>query len=407
MSILSKFNIRKILLTTMWIAIGCSTVALLVAAVHSKDVKKCKGLDINIHGVSNNFFIDEADVKRIISSYTGNIEGTRIDGFNLVSMENELRREVWIKSAELYFDNNGILKANVEEREPIARVFCVQGSSFYIDNAKMILPVSDKLSARLPVFTGFPTENRVLSKPDSSLLTDIKNLSLLIQKDSFLMAMIEQVNINPNREFELIPKIGDQEIIFGDASNAEQKFKKMELFYKKVLIKYGWKRYSVINLQYKGQIVAKLRGKDDVSADSLRSQQIMREIAVNAAMAASDSLQMILQDNEKNTTDVSLIERSMERDDEEEISNPFPKFLSEADKQTATTPPVKPAAVTTVKKPVVKLVKPVTAKPVTKLATKPAVKPAAKVVTKPATPKPGQAKPQQQPKAVMQKHNDY
>ena len=387
--------------------IGCGSIALLVAAVHTKDIKHCKGLEINIHGVSNNFFIDKEDVKKIISSYTGDIAGTRIEGFNLRAMEAELKREVWIKDADLFFDNNGILQATVEEREPIARVFTKTGSSFYIDNSNMILPISEKLSARLPVFTSFPTENKVLSKIDSSLLRDINTLSVLIQKDSFLMAMIEQVDITPNREFEMIPKIGEQTIVFGDASCAEQKFNKLELFYKKVMLKYGWNRYSIINLQYKGQIIGKLKGKDDVSADSLRTQEIMHEIAKNASMAASDSMQTIMQDNERNTTDVSLIADSKERDDEEGAAdaNPFPKFLKEAAKATEAMPIAKPA-VHHEKKPVVNNHKPA--------ATKPITRPVAKAVNKPAAakPKPGQVKPIQakqveKPKAVMQKKNEY
>ncbi|MFT3910131.1 MAG: hypothetical protein QM737_11940 [Ferruginibacter sp.] len=407
MNIFKRYNVKSILLTAMWVVIGSGCLALLVAAVHTKEIRHCKGLDIHIHGVSNNFFIDESDVKNIISSYVGdNITGMEIEGFNLVSMEKELKRDVWIKNAELFFDNNEVLQANVEEREPIARIFTPGGSSFYIDNSNMILPLSDKLSARLPVFTGFPTENKVLTKADSNLVKDINNISTLIQQDAFLMAMIDQVDITPQRTFEMVPKVGDQTIIFGDATNAEQKFKKLELFYRKVMLKYGWNRYSVINLQYKGQVIGKLKGKDDVSADSARTQEIMRMIAFNSAKAASDSLLMFMQDNDRNTTSVSLIEQSMERDDEEPL-HPFKNY-------DMTEEPVKPVeknvvkATPVVKKPVVTNNKPVV-KPVTKPVTKPAVKSPAKATTqKPVITKPPPVKQtEEKPKAVMQKKNDY
>lgn len=401
----------------MWIVIGSASIALLVAAVHVKDVKHCKGLEVNIHGVNNNFFIDKEDVRKIISSYTGDdITQIETESFNLGSMEAELKRDVWIKNAELYFDNNSVLQASVEEREPIARVFTVNENSFYIDNTNMILPISDKLSARLPVFTGFPTDNKVLSKPDSALLKNVNKLSLLIQKDSFLMAMIDQVNITPQRSFEMIPKMGDQVIVFGDASDAEQKFYKLGLFYKKVMMKYGWNRYSVINLQYKGQVVGKLKGKDDVSADSLRTVEIMRAIAINAARAASDSIQTILQDNEKNTTSVSLIEQSIEREDEgEDALHPFKNYdMDEVPEKPVEKPAAKPV-VPAVKKPVVQHT---TTKPVTKPVAKPAVakpttKPAATkpaTTNKPAAQKPATTKPvpvKSEPKAVMPKKNDY
>ena len=63
-----KINTRKILLNIMWCAIAVCGVVLLVAAVKSKNEKKCKGVDVEISGVSNNFFIDESDVLSIIKN---------------------------------------------------------------------------------------------------------------------------------------------------------------------------------------------------------------------------------------------------------------------------------------------------------------------------------------------------
>jgi len=230
-------------------------------------------------------------------------------------MERELQKNIWVKSAELFFDNNEMLQVIVNEREPVARVFTTTGTSFYIDRDGAMLPLSEKFSARLPVFTDFPSDKIVLSKADSILLKDIKTISLEIQKDSFRMAMIEQVDITPQRTFEMMPKIGNQLIVFGDASAAAEKFEKLELFYKNVMTKAGWNYYSIINLQYKNQVVAKRRGAEDFSADSLRTLQVMQMIATNAEKQASDSLQTMLQDNDKNTLDSSMIQHSIQRDE--------------------------------------------------------------------------------------------
>jgi len=59
-------------------------------------------------------------------------------------MESLLEKNVWIKDAQLFFDNNGILRVSVTEREPIARVFTREGNSFYIDSSGVQLPLSDK-----------------------------------------------------------------------------------------------------------------------------------------------------------------------------------------------------------------------------------------------------------------------
>lgn len=381
-----RYNIRNILLTSLWVLIGTGGIVLLVAAMQKKDLKECKGIEINISGVSNNFFIDKSDVQKIITRYAGNNAiGKRIDNFNLVAMETALKKDVWIKNAELFFDNNEILQVAVEEREPVARIFTATGATFYIDSSNMMLPLSEKFSARLPVFTGFPTETKVLSNADSNLLNDIKNISLQIQADSFLMAMIDQVDITSQRTFEMIPKIGDQVIVFGDASDAGRKFRKLQLFYKKVMTKMGWNRYSIINLQYRNQVVAKLRGADDVSADSLRTIQMMNIIAANAAKYAEDSLHNIMSDENKNN-DSSMIQQSLQRDELGEISN----TVEEPKPQEPVAAPVK--------------------KPGTKPAIKPVATPSQKPPVKPAPKKPLVTKPKtvnEKPKVIMPKKNDY
>ena len=373
-----RYNLKNILLATLWIAFGGITVFLLVAAIKSKDAKRCKGIEIVIHGVSNNFFVDKKDIQDAITvSEKVNPVGKSIGSFNLKKMETELEKDVWIKSAELFFDNNEKLQVVVYEREPIARVFTAAGTTFYIDNELAMLPLSDKFSARLPVFTGFPSDKTVLSKADSSLLNGIKTVSLAIQKDSFCMAMIEQIDITPQRSFEMIPKIGNQLIVFGDASDVEIKLNKLKLFYKEVMVNAGWSNYSVINIAYKNQVVARKKGAEDIAADSLRAKQLIQLIAERSQRAATDSLQTILPDNDRNTVDSSMIQQSIQRDDNIELSPA---------NETAEAAPVQhndPAVINKEKT----------------IAVKHSIKPA----EKPATIK----KDIQQPKAVMKKKNDY
>lgn len=108
---------------------------------------------------------------------------------------------------------------------------------FYVDSSNMILPLSEKFSARLPLFTNFPADTKVLKIADSLLLNNINNLAQIIMADSFLMGMIEQVDIAAGNSFEIIPKIGKQVIEFGDANNAGEKFNKLKLFIKTLCLK--------------------------------------------------------------------------------------------------------------------------------------------------------------------------
>ena len=216
-----RYGIKNILLTSFWICLGAGMIVLLVAAIRKKDARNCQGIDITISGVNNNFFVDKGDILNTITALSnGNPVGRPTGSFNLKKMEAELEKNVWIKEAQMFFDNNETLFVKVKEREPVARIFSTPGSTFYIDEETMILPLSEKFSARLPVFTGFPTDAKVLSAADSSLLLDIRNISGYIQKDSFRMALIDQVDITPQRNFDMIPKIGKQVMIGGQVGMA-------------------------------------------------------------------------------------------------------------------------------------------------------------------------------------------
>ena len=376
-----RYSVKRVLVTSLWALLGAGSVVLLVAAIRIKDSKFCRGIEINIKGVDNNFFVDETDILNSIkSNEKTNPVGRSIGSFNLKKLETEIEKDTWIKSAELFFDNNEILQVNVKEREPVARIFTATGSTFYIDHELAMLPLSDKFSARLPVFTNFPSDTKVLSKADSSLLGEIRDISLAIQKDSFRMALIEQVDITNQRIFEMIPKIGNQLIVFGNAEDAEEKFNKLQLFYKEVMPNAGWSNYSIINVEYKNQVVAKRRGAEDVTADSLRTLQIMQLIVDRALKQTNDSLQTILQDNERNTVDSSMIQQSIQREESAQPSNTFEEPKPQEEQMSGTVS--NSSAAIAAKQPAKQNVKP---------------------VQKPLPPK----EEKQKPKAVMQKKNEY
>ncbi len=391
----AKLNTKKILFTIVWCIIAVAGIVLLVAAVRSKDVKVCKGVQIDIIDVSNNFFIDKADVLGIIQNFVGGTpEGRTIKKFNLGAIESNLEKDVWIKNAELFFDNNEMLRVSVYEREPIARIFSTAGNSFYLDSSLKVLPLSEKFSARLPVFTGFAHDPDFLSKADSSTLRAVKELSLALQADSFLMAMIEQVDITSQHNYEMIPKIGNQVIVLGNTENIAEKLHKLKLFYKAVITKVGWSKYSVINLQYKNQVVAKIKDAADKTSDSLRALQIMQLIAERSARQAADSARFFTQETERSLADSSMIQQSVQREDEG------------VDAATVTINPLNDAAVKVVPAPVVikaPVSKPQATKPLLKKAEpskKPALqKPATAPIKKTTPSKP----PLKKPKAVMTK----
>jgi cell division protein FtsQ len=306
MSDKKKYTFRKILVISVWILLGSGTIVLLVAAITRKNNEQITGIEINISGVQNNYFIDKKEVLKILEKTNGkSLQKAIVSSLDLTEMENALQKDQWIKKAEMFFDNNNVLQIKIAEREPVARIFTVSGTSFYLDSSLTRLPLSDKFSARLPVFTNFPTDVIILSKEDSILLNEIKAISEFIGNDPFWMAQIDQVDITPERTFELIPKLGNQVIRFGSGDNYEEKFNKLLAFYKQVQTRTGWNRYSIIDVQYKNQVIGVNRNTQEIKMDSLRAIEIMKKIIVDAQKSTNDSTNVQLSQPEDDNSNIN------------------------------------------------------------------------------------------------------
>ncbi|MEP6617511.1 MAG: hypothetical protein ABJA57_13065 [Ginsengibacter sp.] len=398
--------LKSLLGTAVWILLSCGTVILLVAAMKQKNNARCRGLEIKINGVQNNFFIDKKDVIRFLEKTAGTPEGRFVSSFDLYRLESLLEKNEWIKSAELFFDNNEKLIVNILEREPVARIFSADGLSFYIDSTTKRLSLSNRFSARVPVFTNFPARNAGSAKADSNLLADVNLLGSYILGDPFWMAQIEQVNITPDHTFEIIPKVGNQLIIFGSAENCREKFDHLLVFYKQVESKVGWSKYSQVNIAFKGQVIGVKRGAEDIKLDSLRTIQLMKTLAANALKQATDSASNIqlVQPQDDNIVPAAPSDNDVVPEDQPATKQQQEnKILTTHTSILSTHVPEKPFLQRVIKSnpTVIKKVKP----PIFKSIEKPNPYPpgsALKVVTK----KPAD-KPKEKPKAVMQPKNDY
>lgn len=240
------------MLATLWLCICGGLLTLLVAAISKQSRDHCRDYTISIQGVEDHFFVDEKDVVKIVSDAVGgSIKGQVMSAFNLRSIEENLERNEWIRDAELYFDSKTVLHVNVSEREPLARIFTANGHSFYVDSSLRRMGLSEKLSARVPVFTGFPDN----PKSDSLLLSEVRSVAEYLVENEFWMSQIAQVDIDAKGKMEMIPVIGDHVIKFGRGIDVEKKFKRLFLFYEQVLAKTGFSKYPVIDIQYAGQVI--------------------------------------------------------------------------------------------------------------------------------------------------------
>ncbi len=287
----SGSRIFRGLMLVFWISLSVGALTLLIAAMEARSSKPCKDVNISIQAGTNAMFVDKRDVRNVLDFIGGKLVGKSLKEFDLNRMEDSLEQNPWISNAELYFDNDRVLQVKVEERDPIARVFTVKGNSFYIDSTLSRLPLSEKFTPRLPVFTGFPSERTKWKGSDSLLLNQMKDISLFLASDSFWMAQIDQIDIDPQKQFMMVPKVGEHTILFGDGQDAARKFRKLYAFYEEVMSKTGWNRYSAVHVGFKGQVVGTRKDATEIRSDTTLARQLVKQmIKSQKEEALKDSL---------------------------------------------------------------------------------------------------------------------
>lgn len=255
---------KYILERVLWSIAAIGLTVLFVFAWQAKSVKKCTAIQIELTGNSTGFlFMDEKEILRLINEQGVKV-GTPVGSINLSKLEKSLAATKWVAHTDIYFDNQQQLQVKIEQRVPIARVFTASGNSFYIDNTAQKLPLRQLTVMRLPVFTGFPSDQEKLSNPDSIMLSEILHFAMIVQQDSFFNAQIAQVNIAPNGDFEMVPTLGDHLVLLGSGEHLEDKLNRLYTFYKKVWVPSGVNAFGVLDLRFDHQVVALKKGMQPI-----------------------------------------------------------------------------------------------------------------------------------------------
>lgn len=258
----------KILEIAAWVLMTGGLFALLGFTTTEHNDEVCKKYIIRIDYGKADVLLTGSDIYNVVKS-TGNLlKGERLGSIDFERIEREIRRQSYVSNAQAFMTLDGVVELDVIQRQPILRIFNTKGESFYLDGLGNLMPLNPAFSARVLVATGSIREvfckktcyltDSVRNKDSAeygSVMNDLYKLAAFITKDKFLKAQIEQIYVEPNGEFELIPRIGSQTILIGGADNLEDKFERLFVFYRMGLSKTGWNRYNIINIKFKNQVV--------------------------------------------------------------------------------------------------------------------------------------------------------
>lgn len=286
---MKKINWKLIGIVSLWI-IGLSAVITSLAFTEVRQQRVlCKKIEININREDENYFINKQDIFKILYGTGDSLVGTSIDRIPVSLLERLLKLNKYVEDADVYIDIKGKLQVNVVQRKPILRIFNNMNQSFYVDEEGGKMPLSNLYTANVLVANGNIVEQ--YDGNDDSIKTPmLKSLFYLtnvIRADKFWTAQIEQVYIEENQDIVLIPRVGDHKIIFGDTSNATEKFENLVVFYQNALPKVGWNTYHTISVKFKGQLVCSRRDKAELPIVTL-NDSLMRGLVDTAKNKIED-----------------------------------------------------------------------------------------------------------------------
>ncbi|RZT91237.1 cell division protein FtsQ [Ancylomarina subtilis] len=239
-------KIKPILITLALLAYIIFTFAF----VNKKsDAMLITGIDINIIDSLNTHFISDSEIKKLILKNHPNIIGSNAASINKENLENLINKIPSVKNAEAFNSLSGCLHLDIEQRKPIVRL--LKGKGFYIDEEGKRMPLSSNYTARVLVISGHIK--------DKMIETELIPLVNFITKDEFWSSQINQIYVDSNDEYILIPRVGGQKIELGKIDNFERKFSKLFALYKDGFSTVGWNKYKKINLKYENQIVCTKR----------------------------------------------------------------------------------------------------------------------------------------------------
>jgi cell division protein FtsQ len=217
-----------------------------------------RDIQIRIENIHENHFVEEQDIVDLMQIDEQNLVGVAIKKLNFKAIENKIKKDPYIKDAELYSDLKGNLTIKVSLRRPVARMVRNDGPDGYVAEDGTIMPVSEKFTSRVILMSG-PFVRKLLHQQNMFQTeegTQLMQMITLIGEDEFWKAQISELDIDSKNKITILPQIGDEKIEFGEPDDLEIKFNKLKIFYKEILPRVGWNKYDRVNLEYAGQIVA-------------------------------------------------------------------------------------------------------------------------------------------------------
>lgn len=240
-------TLRVILLTCGSVFLAGCLIWVFFLMPDMKQEQVCRQMQVVVTDSVSRRFLTAEEVKEKVRKEGVSPENKPLSDINLQELENLIDQIPVVQKAECYALQNGDIRIKIEQRRPKLRV--IGEENYYVDDNRQLMPATFKTACYVPVVTG-----RVSRRMAQEEIYDFVDW---LENNDFWNAQIEQINVKPNREIELVPRVGGHIILLGQIDDYEQKLQKLKRFYTDGLAKIGWREYRELDLRYANQVVGR------------------------------------------------------------------------------------------------------------------------------------------------------
>jgi cell division protein FtsQ len=206
--------------------------------------RKLKKVTVEFIGEERNF-LNKKTVNKLLIENNTEVKTIRKVNLALNELEKSINHNNMVEHSEVFVTIDGVLKAVVKQKIPIARVFN-KDSSFYIDYQGGKMPLSQIHTARVLLVSG---------EINSQNSKNLYELFRFIYKDDFLKKNIIGIQLYPNGAIKMMNRNYNYDIDFGSPINVEQKFNNYKAFFQKAVQDSTISKYKRITLRFTQQVV--------------------------------------------------------------------------------------------------------------------------------------------------------
>lgn len=227
------------------LALGYMIFVIIKFSTH-EDLDQCKSVEVMIADSAQATLITEVDIHQMLRQKSMHPLGRTLKDINLMQIEQQLMSDPFIRRANAFISPDNQVRILVSQRLPLLRIMSENGDDYYVDE-KGFRMAARGYEADLAVVTGAASEAFVRKH--------LVELGKILRNDEFWNSQIQQINVQPNHEIDLVMRVGDQIVHLGRAEHFQEKLRNLRAFYDQVLPKVGWYRYKEISVAFENQVI--------------------------------------------------------------------------------------------------------------------------------------------------------